>query len=70
MKVKHRLNEFSKSKALIKIDDEEILEQMKKKDPSHIQCFKWQNNGDQCHNSKKRRHQTSTIDVDEEAQRE
>ena len=72
MKVEHRLDGVSKSKVPIKIVDEEIPEQMKE-DLSHIQCFRSQKFGHyaiQCRNSKKRRHQASTIDVDEEAQHE
>ena len=40
MKVEHRLDEVSKSKVLIKIVDEEIPKQIKKKGLSRIQCFK------------------------------
>ena len=46
-----------------------LIPEQKKKDLSHIKCFKCQKYSHyarQCHESKKRKHQASTIDIDED----
>ena len=71
MKVEHRLDGVSKSKVPIKIVRD--IPKQKNKDLSRVHCYNCNKDGHlakDCHNPKKRKHEASTIDVDEEAQHE